>query len=234
MQNEEAPEVKATKTRTCHECKEKIKVNMNNIYGIIYYKHNYYHKDCFCKIAEGHIQSGRGKPQDWKEALDHIDELERHAKELLSSRIIYKNNTDDLNEYLLSQYDVISITGRFWQVVADLNNGIYRRKRCKKVATETLLETWKWYQQKLNDINMYNKAHNKGPKNDEERIPYDLAIVVQKVPEYLAYKEKQKAAEIEREISKKENINIDYSKIKSINNNNDGLDDISDLLEELI
>ena len=226
--------MKETKTRKCHACGQGIKVKMNNIEGVIYYKHNYYHKECFCKLAEERIKTSRGKSQEWENALNNIDELEQYTRELLGSRLAYRGTTDDLNNYLLSQYNVVDIPNRFWQVVADLSNGIYKSKRCNKVPTETLLETWKWGQQKLNEIDKYNKANCKGPVNDQQRIPYDLAIIVQKVPAFLTYKEKQKAAEAEREISRKENINIDYSRIKATTNSNDGLDDISDLLDELI
>jgi hypothetical protein len=58
--------------------------------------------------------------------------------------------------------------------------------------------------------------------------------VLGKVPQFLAHKEKQKAAEFDRQIAQRENININYDKIKSVSNNNNGLDDISDLLNDLI
>ena len=38
----------------------------------------------------------------------------------------------------------------------------------------------------------------------------------------------------ERKIAEKENIKINYNKIKTVSSSNDGLDDISDLLDELI
>lgn len=96
-----------------------------------------------------------------------------------------------------------------------------------------ILEVWEWAQKKLDDINRNNKANNRGPTDDNQRLRYDFAIVVNCVPDYLEYKKKQEAEEMERRINRKEVINIDYSKIKTVTNK-EGLDDISSLLDELI
>lgn len=227
--------VKKYDTRKCHECSQEIKFEKKNITGIIYYKNYYYHLDCFCKLAEKKSNSARGKPQEWKDALDNIDELEGKTKELLGNRIVHRGVTDDLNDYLLSVYDVVEIPGRFWQVVGDLSNGIYKHRRCKKVPTETLLNAWKWAQHKLDDVAQYNKSNHKGPVDDAQRIPYDLAIVVRNVPNYLAYKAKQEAAEAERERELKENVKIDYSKItnNTQRKDNNNFQDISSLVDDL-
>lgn len=220
-------------TRKCHECGQKIKFEKKNINGIVYYKNYYYHIDCFCELAERRSSSGKWKAQEWKDALTNINELEKKTKEILGSRIARRGASDDLNDYLLSAYDIVEIPSRFWQVVGDLNNGIYKHKRCKKVSTETLLETWKWGQRKLNDINNYNKANYKGPEDDTQRLSYDLAIVVSKVSNYLAYKAKQEAAEAERQRELKEKIKIDYNDVACrAEVKKEGLDDISNLLDE--
>lgn len=216
-------------TRKCYACKQEIPVDKKNIVGIIFYKNNYYHMDCFCKLAEEKSTSSKGKPQEWKDALDNIEDLEKKTKVLLTSRIAHRGATDDLNDYLLSQYNVVEIGSRFWQVISDLNNGLYKGKRCKKVSTDTILGAWKWGQHKLNEINKQNKMNHKGPENDDQRIPYDLAILVRKIPNYLAYKTKQDAQQAE---IKTQTPRINYDNLYIAAVKPEGLDDISDLLDD--
>lgn len=219
--------------RKCHECGQDIWFEKKNITGIIYYKNYYYHLDCFCELAKQKSNSGKYKAQEWKGALDNIGELEKRTKELIGDRTAHKDETDILNDYLISQYSFIKFPNRFWENVVNLSKGIYKRRRCMSVPIVTLLEAWKWMQPKLNDINRYNKVNNRGPADDEQRLSYDFAIVVKNIPNYLDYKTKNEMEEMERKMRCRENINIDYNKIKSVNTNN-GLDDISDLLDNLI
>ena len=84
----------------------------------------------------------------------------------------------------------------------------------------------------LDSINRKNKKNNKGPRSDIERLPYDLAIVVQHIPDYLRAKAKIEAAEAERKEKAKSATRIDYKKIYVAPKKVEGLDDISDLLDE--
>lgn len=216
--------------RKCGGCSDIIEINRNNITDILYYKNKYYHSKCFCEIAEKRSKAKRNTAVEWQEALDSLWELEADTKKMLESAWI----KDDLNDWLLNHYNITTVSSRFWQMLADLERGVYKCKKCKPVTMETLLGAWQWGQRKLDSISRNNKMNHKGPASDDARIMYDLAILVQKIPTFLAYKNKQKAEEIERQNSIKENIKVDYSKIKSTTNNCSGLDDINDLLEDLI
>lgn len=216
--------------RKCNFCKQPIEIHRDNPSGVICYKKLYYHTSCFRELAEQNSQKTRGKPKEWKEALDGISELEMETKELMRNYWGNKEAKDALNDYLLSQYNVTTIgDARFWQVVASLNNGMYKNKRCKKVPTQTLLEAWEWGQRKLNDINKRHKMNHSGPKNDNERILYDLAVIVNKIPEYLAYKAKQEAVKSEP-VTKIERIT--YADMQRAVVKHEGLGDISDLLND--
>lgn len=216
--------------RKCNACKKAIEIHRDNIKDVVYYKKLYYHSACFHDMAEKKSQQKRGNPAEWKAAIDNIEQFERDAVKVLSDRLPYLGAKDDLNDYILSQYNVVAVPDRFWQVVADLNNGIYKRKRCKKVSTDILLEAWKWGQHKLNEINRNNKMRHRGPEDDEQRIPYDLAIIVKKIPNYLTYKSKQEAMieEVKRDVATR----INYNNIHVAESKIEGLDDISDLLDE--
>ena len=215
--------------RKCAKCKGEIEIEKNNISNVLQFQDKYYHSDCFVSMAEEKAASKRGKPQMWQEALDQIGELESNTKSMLEHYFA----RDELNAWLLDNYNIAMIPSRFWQIIADLEMGKYKGKRCKPVNTDTLCGCWKWGQRKLNEISQYNKSHNKGPADDNARLIYDLTILISKLPNYLAYKEKQKAAEIERQRELKENIKVDYSKITNNVVSNNNLQDISSLVDDI-
>ena len=231
-------------TRKCNACKEAIEINRRNVHDVVYYKKFYYHTDCFRKFAEEKSCLKSSKPAEWKDALDNIEVFEKDALNFLGittpdpepelnikkkKEDNSKRETDDLNEYLLSQYNVAAIPSFFWIAVMGLRNGTYKGRRCKKVPVEILLEAWKWGQKKLNDINNRNKMNHRGPMDDVSRISYDFAIIVKKIPDYLAYKAKQ---EVLREEANAKNTYINYNNMQRSDTKCDGLDDISALLDE--
>lgn len=195
-------------TRKCAKCKGEIEIQRDNISNVLQYQGKYYHSKCFEITAAQKAASKRGNHEQWKEALDNIWELEADTKKSLE-RFWAK---DDLNVWLLDNYDISVVPTRFWQVVADLEAGKYKGKRCKPVGIEMLLGMWKWGQRKLNEINQYNKSHNKGPTDDNARLMYDLAILVGKLPQFLAYKEKKKENKMDMARST-DSDDIDMSRI---------------------
>lgn len=216
--------------RKCAKCKSEIAIDVHDIRNVIYFNKLYYHESCFEETAKQKSASKRGKPQVWQEALDGIWELEAETKKMLEH--FYAK--DELNTWLLDNYDIVAVPSYLWQLIADLENGKYKNKKCKPINITTLCSMWKWGQKKLNQIAITNKANRKGPKNDNDRLRYDLAVLMGHVEDFKKHQNKIKAMDMERQIAKKENININYNKIKTINSNNDGLDDINDLLDELI
>lgn len=220
-----------TVKRKCKKCNQSMEIKKDDVRGVICFKNFYYHTSCFCELARNKSQSTdkRVKTEDWQNALDNIVKLEAETRKILQKHWGDKEARDALNEYLLDTYDVIAITdSRFWQTVADLSNGEYKKKRCKKVSTQTLLDTWQWMQHKLNDINRYNKANHKGPQSDRERIPYDLAIVVKGIPEYLEYKAAHTVTQV---VPQTKVTKINYNKMQRTEVKCEGLGDISDLLD---
>lgn len=215
--------------RKCGGCSDAIEINRNNIADILYYKNKYYHSKCFCEIAEKRSKAKRSTAVEWQTALDNLWELEADTKNMLESAWI----KDDLNEWLLSHYNITTVPTRFWQIVADIGNGTYKGKRCKSITMETLLGAWKWGQKKLDSIARSNKMNHKGPVSDDARIMYDLSIIISKVPNYLSHKSKMKMLQAEeKKESTKTHINYDNVQETKIANNG-GLDDISGLLDDI-
>lgn len=216
--------------RKCAKCKGEIVIHKNDIRDVLQFQDRYYHYGCFEELANEKASSNRGKPQMWKDALDNIWELESDTKKMLEHYFA----KDDLNAWLLNNYDITMIPTRFWQVVADLENGKYKNKRCKPVNITTLCSMWRWGQKHLDKIAANNKSSNKGPGNDSDRLRYDLAILISHTEDFKKHQNKIKAMDAERQIAERENIKINYNKIKTVSSNHEGLDDINDLLEELI
>lgn len=216
-----------TLKRKCLYCGEEIYISKGNI-NIVSWKNKNYHPDCFVNMCERRVLKADRYSPSYQEALDNVENLRKETRKKFVSVFA----RDDLNEHLLTHYDVSRVSDRFWETTSEIANGEFKKKKCRPTGVYTLLETWKWYQKELDNIDMYNKANKKGPKNDEQRIPYDLAIVLGKVPEYLKEKKKIKAEEADRALQAKQEIKIDYSKIKPKREKH-GIGDISDLLDEI-
>ena len=214
-------------TRKCAKCKGEIKINKNRITGVIQFQGKYYHYDCFEHMATQKTSSKRGKPKMWQEALDNIWTIEDKTKQLLT-HIIAK---DDLNTWLLDHYDISVVPTRFWQIIADLEMGKYKGKKCKPISTKSLYDCWQWGQINLNKIAVNNKMNHQGPHNDVDRLRYDLAILITKYPSFLKHKSKMAVIESANSF-KQEQPTIDYSSLS--NNNNTSCDnDILDLIDEI-
>jgi hypothetical protein len=101
------------------------------------------------------------------------------------------------------------------------------------IPPEHLLDMWKRKIDMLNGIASRNETKGIKMKPDQ-RINYDLSILVNKYDSYLKWLEKQKIIEAERETAKNENIvgkSIGYMATKQSNKNDS--DDISDLVDDI-
>ena len=211
----------------CVKCKQAIEVDMNNIINISRFENQYYHTQCLCEKAQSAVIKKNHRPC-WDNVLEHIDDCENEARDFIKRK--YWN--DNLNDYLLCNYGISIIPDRFWEMVRELNKGIYKGKRCKPISSELLFHAWEWGQKNLDKIDRNNKVKHKGPQNGSDRISYDFAIVLRHIEDYEKYVAKTKAEEAERELQAKETVKIDYNNIKAKKDNNFG--DISDLIDDLI
>ena len=219
----------STIKRKCAKCKGEIKIHRDNICDVIGYQGKYYHSDCFETLATQRASSKRGNSSQWQAALDDLWGLEDETKNSLERFWI----KDDLNSWLLDHYDVSVVPSYFWQVVIDLERGKYKQQRCKPVGVAMLYNMWVWGQKRLDDINQKNKINHTGPKNDIDRLRYDLAILISHTEDYKKHVAKVHALESERQQRQKEIVKVDYNKIKPVQTNSAGLGDISALLDEM-
>ena len=213
--------------RKCDECKGEIIIERNKMRGPILFKKKYYHHECFCQFCERKSSTPRGLPF-WQNVLNEIETYKDDAVQMS----IYQFSKDDLNEWILSHYNVMNLPCRFWNIVADLEKGIYNKKQCKPVSVDILYHTWRWGQKNLDSINRKNKQNRTGPKTDSERVNYDLAIVVNHIPDYLKAKARHDAEEAERKEREKEKSRINYKNIYIEPKKKEGIGNLADILDE--
>ena len=218
-----------TITRKCACCKSEIEIETGNIRGVVFYNKLYYHTACFEEMARKKATSRRGKPEMWQEALDNVWVLEGETKRMLENYIV----RDKLNTWILEHYDIVMIPSYFWQLVADLEKGKYRNKRCKPISLPKLYGCWKWGQKNLDQISTGNKMNHRGPENDTDRLRYDLAILVSKYPQYLKYMANMSVIESTASFEEKQ-PKINYDAISQNNTTTEADDNnIMDLMNEI-
>lgn len=220
--------------RKCGACPKPIEIDKEHTSNIVYYKNKYYHSSCFCDIATKRSQSKIKSASEWKEALDNLWELEAETDKMLKSSIA----KDELNEWLLSHYDIAVVPARFWQIAADLERGVYKGKKCRPVSMDMLLGMWKWGQKKLDEIAANNRANRNGPSNGDDRIRYDLAILLSHTNDYIKYQNRVKTEREEQEKiikSIRAHGAIDYTSLGRQTNHDaePDMDDMNSLLDAI-
>ena len=101
------------------------------------------------------------------------------------------------------------------------------------IPPSDLLDMWKRKIDMLNGIAKKNETKGIHMQPDQ-RLNYDLSILVNKYDSYLRWKEKQRILEAEKETEKTQNIvsqSIGYT--KNISQDNNETDDISDLVDDI-
>lgn len=215
--------------RKCGACPKPIEIDKEHTSNIVYYKGKYYHSSCFCNIATKRSQSKIKTASEWENALDNLWEIEADTKKMLESALA----KDDLNEWLLANYDIAAVPTRFWQMVADLERGIYKGKKCRPISINMLTDMWKWGQKHLNKIDAKNKTNHNGPQNDVDRLRYDLSILISHVGDYIKYTTttKEESAEIKSRVHATNKINYEKLYTQSKEKQND--DNILDLMNDI-
>ena len=215
-------------TRKCARCSKEIEINRDNITGVALLENKYYHTDCLVDYAAKRIKAKKHAAY-WDFAHEHIDICEKNAQEAIMKRF-YK---DDLNDHLLNHYDVTAIPSRFWDALGDIGNGKYKGRKCKPVDIKTILRAWQWAQKRLDDIAVRNKTQHKGPENDSQRLIYDFAVVVNHLEDYKRYMARTKVEDSVVQQQKQNPVKINYNSLERNTQANNGLGDISDLLDEI-
>ncbi len=214
--------------RKCSCCGEDFYINNDNIDDAIYYDKKNYHSSCFINICNKRSQMKREDvSQKWTWVLNHLDSIKQGSYEHLKLAIV----KEDVFNFIKDAYDITIIPTTVWQKLSNIYNGTFKGMTYG-IPPEHLLDMW---ERKIDILNgIANRNNTKGKTmNADQRISYDLSVLVNKYDSYLKWLEKQKILEAEKEIEKNENIvgkTIGYVTQKTEKNNSD---DISDLVDDI-
>lgn len=213
-------------TRKCAKCKGVIEIDVDDTKDVVYFDKKFYHEDCFIETATKKASNKRSS-FSWQEALDDgLRQISKDAK----YNIDYCYGRDLLFEHLLHNYDVCAISSYANMLISNVVNGRYKGKS-KPILYREFAECWISVQSDLDNIYKKNKRIGKNMTGDQ-RINYDLAIVVRTYPEWKKKQEYKKQKIENRNIAEQRKINIDYAQIKTCESSS-GLGDINDLLDEI-
>ena len=214
--------------RKCSCCGEDFYISKDNIDDAIYYDKKTYHSSCFINICNKRSQMKREDvSQKWTWVLKHLDSIKQESYEYLKLAVSKEN----VFNFIKDAYDITIIPTTVWQKLSNIYNGTFKGMTYG-IPPEHLLDMWKRKIDMLNGIANRNSTKGK-TMNADQRINYDLSVLVNKYDSYLKWLEKQKILEAEKEIEKNENIvgkTIGYVFQKTEKSN---VDDISDLVDDI-
>ena len=214
--------------RKCGCCGQDFYISNENIEEAIYYDKKTYHSRCFLDMCSKRSKMKRSDvAQKWLWILENIDSVKRDSYKHLNVAVI----KDNVFEFIKSAYDVTIIPTTVWHKIGNIYNGTFKGMS-EGIPPEHLLDMW---QRKIDMLNgIANRNVTMGKKmSEEQRINYDLSILINKYDSYLKWLDKQKILEVEKETEKNENIvgkTIGYTnKREKVKHS----DDISDLVDDI-
>lgn len=178
--------------RKCGCCGEDFYISNENISDAIYYDKKTYHSGCFINICNKRSQMKREDvSQKWTWILEHLELVKNDSYTHLSFAIAKENVFD----FIKASYDITIIPTTVWQKIGNIYNGTFKGMT-KGIPPEHLLDMWKRKIDMLNGIAAKNRVKGINMSADQ-RLSYDLSILVNKYDSYLKFLEKQKIIETE-------------------------------------
>lgn len=220
--------------RKCGCCGEYLYINKNNINEAIYYDKKTYHSRCFTNMCEKRINNKRKDISErWKLIYNRINLI----KEDTYKHLIVAIEQDEIFKFIRNEYNLTIIPTIVWQKLQNIYNGTFKGMSTG-IPPCDLLDMWKRKIDMLNGIAKKNevKGINMQP---EQRVNYDLSVLINKYDSYLRWKEKQKILELEKESDIEQNIvsqSINYINFNNVNEQKNILednDDISSLVDDI-
>lgn len=209
-------------TRKCYLCKKKIDIETEN--NFILYNNKFCHINCFIQNKTNLKRNKWSIERCNSEIQKLIPITQSYIKPLIKKHQLYL--------YLSDVYNVTVFSKRFYEKIESIVHGSYKNIT-KPIPAEDLLDMWQRKQKYLDKINIRNQCIGKKIIG-EQRINYDLAILLSKYDSYLAWKKEKQIKQ--REIQQRnESINsqINYDNVWNKTENNDNIIDIDKILDEI-
>ncbi len=218
--------------RKCGCCGEYFYINKNNIDEAIYYDKKTYHSSCFIEMCKKNSQKKRKDVvAKWTRILESYSELQTESRQ----RFINELTKDEIFLFIQQAYDITVVPTTVWHKLGYIYNGTFKGMS-RGIPPEHLLDMWK---QKINSLNRLAQRNTiKGKEMSiEQRIKYDLSVLINKYNNYLKWLEKQKILEAEKQEKQNDMLVTSIGLVNSIHNRikeeNTNTDNISNLVDDI-
>lgn len=213
--------------RKCSHCKESFYITKDSINNAIYYDKKTYHSKCFVEMCN---QKGNSKRSDvakkWVDVLNNLEEIKIQSY-LFYDCVITK---EDIFKFIQDSYGVVVVPTNVWHKLSSIYNGTFKGMSVG-IPPKHLLDMWKRKKCELDKIAGRNKAVGKR-MTTEQRISYDLSILINKYDSYLKWIERQKIIDAENRENEKNTIITSFvSNAEKIVEDDDS--DISNLVDDI-
>ena len=219
---------RAGRTFRCPQCETDCVIEANSLDDFIVFENKYYHKmveaGCSCghNHEHEHEHHHHGLLGKLKEALEQYPKLEEESKQRLTDLYIQ----DALYCFLLRYYSLTVIPVFFWKKLADLTNGRYPNVSVA-ITYKHIYDMWRRRANYLNKLADTNKTKGK-EMTGEQRLHYDLAVLINQYDSYLRFLEREKIKEATEEVHKPVVSSMIARPQKVQNDDNDNIDALVD------
>jgi len=215
--------------RICGCCKEGIYINNYNINDAIYYDKKTYHSNCFIGMSEKRSKMKRTDVSEkWKWVLSNINVIKKETFIHLRNAI----EKEEIFEFIKDAYNITIVPTTVWQKLGNIYAGTFKGMSTG-IPVSHLFDMWKRKIDMLNNI--ADKNRSKGSiMSAEQRLNYDLSILVNKYDSYLKWLEQQKIIEAELKksvVSEKSNVTCIINTKEKTKSCKD--DDMTDLVDDI-
>lgn len=216
--------------RVCGCCKDTFYISKNNIDDAIFYDKTTYHRNCFIQMCNKRANMKRiDVSEKWKWVLSNIEKIDKESKIHLFLAI----DKESVFDFIREAYEITTVPSSVFQKLSNIYAGTFRGMSVG-IPPLHLADMWERKIDYLNKIANRNTTKGKDMQY-EQRINYDLSILVNKYDSYLDWIEKQKVLEQSLKEEKEERnivnttMNIGIQQNREYENN----DDISNLVDDI-
>lgn len=211
--------------RTCPFCKGKIDLIKDAKTIVFLPNKRFSHMACFkdSLIADGASEDDAEKkvqyliPKTQSTIIDIVSSQSNKKTKKECRLGESKNPRRILTDWIYMTYGVSYLSSRFFQKLESIYKGTFQRLN-KPCPPEDLLDMWIQKKPYLDKVALRNQQ--KGMEmSTEQRINYDLAILLSKYDDYLAWKNKMKNSQ--EQVQEKQ-PKVEYEKLNHIPASHDG------------
>jgi len=219
--------------RKCYVCDKQKQKSINvDTDKFIYHNNAYFHYDCFIK----------------HKLKEKTNKLSREEIVVIADKMVFNTRTlktvsesidrDRLVYWLYENYNISVLPSLFFIKLKAINDGTFSKGVNVPISCYDLLQIFIKMKSYLDKVN--NKNERNGKRIDlNQRVNYDLAIVINNYDNYLKWRQKQKTEviekqEIQEEVKLKNSIPINsiIATYKDKDNKNEEIN-IADILDEV-